>query len=637
MKIYIDFESRSQADIWQVGAWMYSVHPSTEILCLAVAIDDGPVTLFTRATLKTLLERVSFWVFEGAEFHAHNAYFERCMWQNIIVNRHNGPPIPLRQWRCTAAKAAAHSLPRSLEKAALAMDLKAKKDTIGSRVMKQICTSIGAIEQNKLDLLYKYCIQDVRVERELDNKLPDLHPQEQEVWFLDQEINDRGVYVDKDAAVAAVECINQEVESLTEELQIITGGEISAGTQRNAIKNYLELKGLKLPDLRSSTIKSALDTAAPTHRRVLQLRRQLSQTSNAKYQRLVDCVDGDNRIRDILLYHGASTGRWSGKLVQLQNLPRPKHDLNYDLVLNILKTEGRPGLLCMYTNILEVLSGAIRSVLTPTPGYDMFAADFSAIEARYVMWLAGEQVGVDAFKRQDLDPKIPDIYVKMAQAIYRKKELTKADKQARQLGKQAVLGCGFGMGAAKFQATCANYGLQIDENLALRAVNTYRTVFSGVKKFWYAMENGAKNAVNTKKPQQIGQVLWYMDGAFLRLKLPSGRTLAYQYPKVDATGKLSVMTMNNTTKQYLPDYTWGGKLVENATQAVARDQMVYAMRQLKSFGYRILFTVHDEIVFEAPTGTKTVEDALTIIKQPAPWAKDCPINAECEKMGRYRK
>jgi len=639
MKIYIDFESRSQADIWATGAWAYAEHPSTEILCLCVAIDDGPVHTLTRATMAKGVLKLNAFIEQGAEFHAHNAYFERCIWKQKITPIYGVLPIPIKQWRCTAAKAAANALPRSLENVCNALNTKNKKDKSGNTVMRSVCRSTGVIDQDKLERLYKYCAQDVEAERDVDNAIPDLSEKEQRVWFLDQYVNDTGVNVDIEAVKAAAVIIEQETGMLTEELNTLTGGAINKGTQTKAIRSYLERQGCDLPNLQKNTVINTIKNSknSKENLRVLELRQQLSLTSNAKYKSILSTLSIDGRVRDIMVYHGASTGRWTGKLVQLQNLPRPTdHTVDYSTAIALAK-QGRESLGCIYDNLLSVLSGCIRGMFIPTVGYEMFISDFAAIEARVVMWLADAKDGLEIFHQQDKDPTMPDIYVMMAREIYGKSNLTKKDKQERQLGKQAVLACGFGMGIEKFKATCKNYHIVVSDQMAERAVFTYRKKFKMVVQFWYALEKAAKRCIKTKIPQKVGKIRWFMEGDFLRMGLPSGRTLAYHFPKVNAADEISFMAVNGTTKKYNVERTWGGTLVENATQAVARDIMAEATLHMASSGYKILFTVHDELVVEAPIGTKTVDEVLQIQRRTPAWGKGCPINAECEKVMRYKK
>jgi DNA polymerase len=649
-RVYIDFESRSQCDIWSSGAWVYSQHPTTEILCLCLAIDDGGIiNLALNAPGATFIAQL---ISEGAEFHAHNAFFERAMWQNILTPRHGFPPIPLRQWRCTAAKASAHALPKSLEKAAQALECKHQKDMTGSKMMKFLASSTGPIDPDKLERLIEYCKNDVEVEREIDKKLPDLDPREQRIWFLDQHINDTGVRIDVEACKQAVHCIAEETTRLTARLTSLSGGEIKAGTQTAAIKRFLEAKGLDLPDLTKKTVKDALAGAEEGVQKILILRQQLSLTSNAKYQAFLDCCSMDGRVRDTLVYHGASTGRWTGKLVQLQNLAKPGQE-NFDNQgpIEILKNGGYETMSLLYgDDLLNTLSSSIRGMLIPTQGHEMFITDFAAIEARVVMWLAGEEVGIKMFEAGDKDPSIPDIYVETARRIFRNNKLLKKDKKERQVGKTTVLGCGFNMGPPKFQVTCDKYGIDLGpkntayeswgetimlSQLALDSVFGYRDMFKKVVKFWYDLELGCKRAIQGS-PQQIGKVVCYVDKDFLRIRLPAGRTLAYHRAKVEGD-KISFLAADPVTKRYVPEQTFGGKICENVVQAVARDLMADAMLQAASLGFRVLFTVHDELVLEALRGTKTEEDVLKIVRTVPSWAAGCPVNAECEKVLRYKK
>ncbi len=899
-KVYIDFESRSQIDIWDTGAYRYAEDPTTEILCLCYAVDDGPIIGVTKG--RELTEAVQYLndlVLEGAEFHAHNAYFERVIWRFCLTPKYGAFPIPIEQWRCTAAKAATCALPRSLEKAALALGCIAKKDMEGNKLMKALSKTVGPVPKDKMQRLVEYCCRDVEVEREIDRKIPDLIPYEQRVWFMDQAINDLGVRVDTDAINKALPLIDNDKETLTKELFDLTKGEINAGTQSIAIKKYLERNGLELPNLRKQTLVAAIKKASPNNKRIIQLRQQLSLTSNAKYATMAKSASSDERIRDTLMYHGASTGRWSGKLVQLQNLIKSTISREeVDEAIDCLKTT--PDAFPLFYDVLPTLSSCIRGMLIPTEGYDMFTADYAAVEARIVMWLADEKKGVKLFIEQNKNPDAVDVYVYMARSIYGKKDLTKDNKKERQLGKQTVLGClsedcviysdtgkvllkdlkegqkvwdgkkwvnfqqkvdvgmknvieidslelthdhlvltrrgwltageiallrhmapqsmgqflapgrvldqslkktksamspcavragllkvaestnfgeerlhdvldvlrvsgakkaadrvnilisslmdgcgrdgqlagitlikdvksrltktstgmvlevfpypltlverswntllhwmgminggspwielittvgikpgiydsllkeritktkvkrcydlinvesglfqagswlvhncGFGMGVAKFIDTCAKYNVEATDELAEKAVHTYRQTFSGVPRFWYALEAAAKKSVSQRAVVPCGKVIFRTDKTFMTIELPSGRKLYYYLPKVTKEGKLTFMSVNNTTNVFGLEETWGGKLAENVTQAVARDIMVNGMFNLRDNGYRILFTVHDELVVEGCS--KNEQDVIDLVCRTPEWAKGCPIAAECDKIKRYRK
>lgn len=638
-KIYLDFESRSQVDIWKTGAYRYAEDLSTEIICLAYACNDGPICVRQKGnSLLAIVPRLNQYIQEGWEFHAYNAYFERSIWHFKMVKQYGALPIPIKQWRCTMSKCLVCGLPGKLEKAALALNTKNRKDMVGNKLMLQLASTTGYIDPDKLKRLMEYCVQDVITEREIDTRLPDLSPDEQRTWFMDQYINDTGVNTDIKAVKNAARIIRDETKVLNDELYRLTGGVVNAGTKTAAIKRFMESKGLKLPNLQKQTIKDALKDTDGTNLRVLQLRQQLSLSSNAKYQSLIDSVSSDSRLRDILIYHGASTGRWSGKLFQLQNLVRPTiTQKDIQSAIQLIKAVPLTFDLYYAPNVLSTLSSCIRGMLIPTKGYDMFTADFSAIEARVIMWLSGDKTGLEAFRSQDADPSVPDIYVLMARNIHRKKHLTKKDKTERELGKRAVLGCGFGMGIDKFQATCEKYGIKLDLNLAKTAVNSYRSTFGAVPTFWREVEDAARKTILTKNPHSYRRITWRMAGEFLTMQLPSGRLLYYVHPRVETDGNISYMTTDSVTKKFVRTSAWGGKLAENAVQATARDIMRDAMFRIIHAEYRILFTVHDELVFEAQKNTKTVEHALGLIKIIPVWALGCPINAECEKTDRYKK
>ena len=626
MRVYIDFESRSQCDIWTTGAYRYAEDPSTEVLCLAWAIDNSPIQgVIGKHGLLTALDTLNTLIRSGAEFHAHNAFFERSMWKHKLVPI-GFLPIPIVSWRDTAAKVSAHALPRQLEKAALALGCKSQKDMEGNKLMRALCTTTGPIPQEKLERLLLYCKRDVETEREIDTKLPDLIPSEQRVWCMDQYINDTGVTIDTQAVQNAITLADQESKMLNKELFQLTGGLINAGTQTIAIKNFLERKGVVLPNMQKSTVKQAIQNAGGDTLRILQLRQQLSLTSIAKYSALASAVCADGRVRDTLIYHGASTGRWTGKLVQVQNLVKATiKPSDIDVAIRILR--DRPdGFSCVY-DTLATLSSCIRGMFVPSAGKSMFITDFAAIEARVVMWLAGETGGLKMFAERDENPEVPDIYVRMAAMI--------SPNATRQLGKQTVLGCGFGMGVKKFIETCEKYEVPITDELANRAVSTYRKTFSAVPRFWYALEDAAKKCVTSGKPVQCGKVSWKMEGEFLRMVLPSGRTLAYHHPKINVEGELTYLAVNSLTNHYEVEHNWGGGLVENATQAVARDIMVESMFRILKAGHTILFTVHDELVTECKEDTEA--NVVTIIRQVPTWAQGCPINAECKKVRRYQK
>ncbi len=658
MIVHIDFESRSAVDIWEVGAWEYSVHPSTEIQCLCYAVDGGPVVLISKEdvgnpkNLMTALEVLAN-NYE-VQFRAHNAYFEQVMWQNIMVKRYGFPEIPTHRWVCTAAKARAMGLPGKLEKAAAAIRLPFQKDIKGKQIMLKMCKPrkpkkgeskdelLWHEDPEEYQILYEYCKQDVEVERALDHKLPDLIPQEQRVWEIDQLINMRGLCVDIPAAKTMVELVNWKKYQYNEELSKITGGKVTAGTQRDSMLTYLKEVGVNLPDLTKDTVHKAISsgTLSGVPLRVLQLRSEVAKSSVKKYERMVEAGQSDGKLRDILNYHGASTGRWSGQLVQLQNLPRGTIK-DTDSAIDIITQHGWPHCEMVYPKLMETISSCIRGMLIPRPGHDMLVVDYAAIEARVVMWLANCGLGLEEFETNDRGEDV-DIYVKMARRIYNDNTLTKSNKSHRQLGKQAILGCGYGMGGPKFRGTCAGYGMDISEYDGQRIVNLYRETYPAIKNFWNACNQATIDAVrDPAHSHPVGQISFWYDKAsdFLFCYLPSGRRLAYYEPRIGPNrfDQPGISYMNEINSQWVRKESYGGLLVENATQAVARDLMAYSFAELERQGYPILMHTHDEIVCEVPEGQQDINEMINIMCKEPKWAAGLPIKAEGFRTKRYKK
>lgn len=634
-KCHIDFESRSRVDIWSTGSYVYSTDPSTEILCLAYAIDHEPVKIIrwddilNWPLIDPFEELQKLAAADDTLFYAHSALFEQLIWEHKL--RSFGlPRLPINRWRCTAAKALAHGLPKALKDVAAALGTGHQKDLGGRAVMLKVCKpkSDGSWEESPdlIRQLEDYCVQDVETERDIDNQLPELHPKEQYVWFEDQLINQRGIAVDEEALDKALVLIDQETENLKQQIVQLTDGALDGVSRRNAVLKYFAKKGVVLPDFTKATVENALHSGKipPELAQVLRIRQQLGLTSTAKYNALKDALCEDSRLRDTLLYHSASTGRWGGKLVQMQNLPRGTVK-DTDTAVELLKETDIDTLRMLYDNVMGLLSSCVRGMFIAPPGHVLVVADYSAIEARVLMWLAGQKDAVKMFAEGK------DIYVEMAKRI--------GQGATRQLGKQAVLGAGFGMSAKKFRATCQVYGIDISETLAERAIGAYRSTFNRVPAMWYAQEQAMRTAITTKERVTCGKTAWALDARgrdFLYCTLPSGRRLAYHKAAI-AGGKIAYWTTNSTTKKYEKTDIYSSKIVENLVQATARDIMAWAMLRAEKAGYKIVLTVHDELVAEVPEGFGSVEEFIKIITAIPEWAVGCPINAEGWRGKRYKK
>jgi len=631
-KVHLDFESRSRVDIWVSGAYVYASDPSTEIMCLAYAVDNGPVKLvrwndILMAELSDPFEELR--ELAGAEdtlFYAHNALFEQLIWEHKL-RAFGLPRLPINRWRCTAAKALSHGLPKALKDVAAALKTGEQKDMGGRAVMLKVCkpNSKGEWEEGAdlIRQLEDYCAQDVATEREIDHALPELQAFEQYVWFEDQLINQRGIAVDEDALEKCLALIDEETALLKQEIATLTDGALDSVSRRNAVLQYFEKNGVKLPDFTKATVEKALKSGKipPKLAQILRIRQQLGLTSTAKYKALKTALCEDSRLRDILLFHSASTGRWGGKLVQMQNLPRGTIS-DTDVAVDLIKSTDLETVRMMYGNVMGALSSCVRGMFVSAPGHDLIVADYAAIEARVLMWLCGQDDAVKMFHDGE------DIYVKMAERI--------GPNATRQLGKQAVLGCGYGMGPDRFRGTCATYGIEISATLAETAVNAYRGTFKKVPFTWYSYERAMKTAIITKQTLKRGKITWEYKGEFLYCYLPSGRCLAYHKAKMEG-GEIKYWTTNSTTKKYQKTGTYGGKIIENVTQAVARDILAYAMLRAEKAGYKIVLTVHDELVAEVPKPFGGVKEFINIITAVPKWAEGCPIAAEGWRGKRYHK
>lgn len=660
--IFIDFETRSKCILQDTGAWRYAEDPSTDVLCMAWAVDDGPVEIWIPGEgFPFTVDQISH-----HDFEAHHSFFERAIWRNVMIKKYGWPDIPDAKWRCSAATAAYHALPRALNQIGDALGLANVKDMGGKRVMMRLSRPVSKCEGDEVTtlwndkasdfrLLYQYCKDDVAAERDVHRRLRPLPPSEAAIWALDQRINERGVRVDLPAVRAAVAFLNAYEGRLKAEFKTLTG--IESPTMVAQLKTWL---GNEMVDV-TSLDKAAVETAMadlegrmqdmggaeaflwePAYR-ALEIRQALAKTSTAKYQAILDSVCSDGRLRGLLMYHGATpTGRWAGQLVQPQNFPKNTFKGDLNKYYEFLKTADLETFEMCYP-VMETLSSTIRGVFIPSPGHIFFGGDYNAIEARVVFWLASESRGLQMFREG------ADIYKDMAAGIYGipVEQITRAQ---RELGKQGILGCGFGMGADKFIATCwSKAKIVIDKETADRAVTGYRTKYRTVAVLWQLQELAAKQAIDTKKPVRCGKVLWAVHDGFLFCRLPSGRCMAYYDPKIEPVKtswgemkpSITFMGINSKTKQWERESTYGGKIVENITQAVARDIMAEAMLRVEPAGFKVALHTHDELLTEYPSvkneAAPQVKTFEFLMATPPAWADGLPIKVEGWTNTRYTK
>lgn len=659
--ITIDFETRSEVDIRTAGAWRYAEDETTQVLCMAYKIDDEPADIWIPHVGKDqpvqefpqdLREAIE----AGKVIEAHNAEFEQAIWMHKLVKQHDVPEVPINQWRCSAAKVAAAALPRALGDAGAAMELPITKDEEGKRVMLQLARTRVPSRENpdkfwepdtapeKFQTLWDYCLTDVDGEVCLSGNVPDLSEQEQKIWFLDQKINQRGINVDMKSIESFLWCIDRLTERLDRRTVDITGGELSSVRKRDAFLAYMKGRGFELEDAKKQTIEKWLtkDDLPEDIMTLIKYRNVLSKTTTKKFQSMLDRAQSDGRIRGTLMYHGASTGRWSGRGVQPQNLPRG-NEKDIDEVIQDFAAQDIDALVEKYPNPFDAAASCIRAMIIPTEGHDFYCADFSSIEARCLVWLAGDQRALELFAQDK------DVYIDMASAIYKVPVEDVTDEQ-RQVGKMAILGLGYGMGWKTFMRNAKSFGVSIDEDFAKAVVNTYRTKYEPVKIYWKQLEHTAIAAVNNPgKVFRLGKIAYCFSTDWLSCKLPSGRVIRYYKPSIQprqtswgaTQDTLCFQGVDTYTRKWGEQTTYGGKLVENVTQAVARDFMAEAMLRIDLLGYDIVLTVHDELLAEAPEGKGNPKELLenfekAMSTRPA-WGEDCPIAAEGWTGKRYKK
>ena len=639
--IYIDFETRSKCVIQKTGAWRYSEDPSTDVLCMAYAIDKGPVELWMPGeafpfTTRNMLEH---------KIEAHHSFFERSIWTNVMVPKYGWPRVPHEQWECSASVAAYHALPRDLHQIGLALHLPIVKDVWGKRIMTKLSRPRKNYENDPAEMwsnasadfkqLYEYCKNDVAAERAFVSRLRPLPASEHAIWSLDQRINERGIRVDMPAVRKALEFIDVYQTRLGARFKVLTG--IDSPTEVATFKKWLADQYCPVKSLDKNAVLTALaGKLEPNVREALQIRQALGKTSTAKYKAILESVCKDDRLRGLLMYFGAGTGRWSGQLVQPQNFPQNRLKGDLCKYFEFLKSADLDTFEMCY-DVMQILSATIRGVFIPSQGHTFFGGDYSAIEARVLFWLASESRGLQMFRDGE------DIYKDMATTIYGV-ELSKVTKDQRDLGKRGILGCGYGMGAEKFKDTCrVQARIEISDEMAQRVIQAYRTKYRTVSVMWQLQELAAKQAIQTKKPVRCGKVLWAVHDDFLFCRLPSGRCIAYYEPKIGPVTtswgeeKMSIthMGMNSVTRRWERQSTYGGKIVENITQAVARDLMAEAMLRCEAHGYKVVLSVHDELLTERNTGD--VKEFENLMTQLPAWAEGLPVRAEGWTGGRYLK
>lgn len=658
----IDIETKSSVDIGKAGLYRYAQSEDFEVLLFAYQMDDGEVELVDLAQGEQIPENVQLMLKDVAVVkHAYNAAFE---W--YCLNR-AGYETPLEQWRCTMIHGLYCGYTAGLDATGKAIGLPQDKQklTTGKALIRYFCVPCKPTKSNgnrtwnlprhapeKWELFKEYCKQDVVTERAILKRLNyfPVPEEEQELWQQDIRMNAFGVRVDSKLIEGALTIDGVSSAELTEEAINITGLQNPNSTAQLKVWVEKELSDsleadVELPGLRKEDVSMLLERndLSKEIRRVLEIRQQLGKTSIKKYVAMETAKGTDDRVRGLTQYYGANrTGRWAGRLVQLQNLPR-NYLKTLDYARELVKTKNYDGIRFLYGNVPDTLSQLIRTAFIPSEGHKFVVADFSAIEARVIAWLAGEQWVNEVFATHG------KIYEATASQMFHVpiEKIVKGNPEysLRQKGKVATLALGYQGGTAALIAMGAlNMGLAEEELPDI--VQRWRNANPRIRDLWYAVEQAALTTMQTAQPQGINGLIFRYEGelmygqSFLTVQLPSGRKLFYPKPflKENQFGKMAIhyYTVGQQTKKWEVASTYGGKMTENIVQAIARDCLAETLRRIEQLGLQVVFHVHDEVIIDAPMEV-TVEQICDLMAEPISWAPGLLLKGAGFESSYYMK
>ncbi|MBY2477606.1 DNA polymerase [Clostridioides difficile] len=646
----IDIETYSDLDIKKVGVYRYVGSTNFEILLFAYAFDNEEVRVIDLVNDEKLPKEVIEALNDNKVIKsAFNANFERT-----AISKFLGINLESNEWSCTMIKALTLGLPGSLDSVSKALKFNEDKQKMkeGKSLIQYFCKPCKATKVNKgrtrnlpihdmekWNKFEEYCKQDVVVEREIRNKLSKYKTTEREIklWYLDQRINDLGIRVDTQLIENAIECDKRYTEKLTKEATKITG--LNNPNSPAQLKKWLSDKvGFEITSLTKESIPEILKQVDDENViRILELRKLMSKTSIKKYEAMKLAKGNDNRVRGLLQFYGANrTGRWAGRLVQVQNLPQ-NHIEDLDLARNLLKEGDFDLIELLYDSVPDVLSQLIRTAFIPSEGHRFIVSDFSAIEARVIAWLAGEKWRLDVFNSHG------KIYEASASQMFKVPiESIKKGDLLRQKGKISELALGYG-GSIGALTSMGAIKMGLDEDELQPLVITWRNANPNITKFWWDVDKAAKKAIKDRTivKLQHGIKFIYNPGV-LFIELPSGRKLSYLRPKIEphttfSGDKVTYEGMEQTSKQWKRIDTYGPKLVENIVQATARDCLREAMFNVTDAGYDIVMHVHDELVLDVDKKCGSLEEVNSIMGKEISWAKGLPLKADGYECDYYKK
>lgn len=643
-RLLVDIETYSSVDISKAGAFKYIESDDFEILLIAYAWNDEPVRVLDLTSTDhendEYQDIVAGLLDSDTVKIAHNSAFERA-----ALGKHLGRYLPPEEWEDTMILAAYNGLPLSLDAAGAALRLQDQKIKEGTSLISYFCKPCkptianGGRTRNlpqhapdKWARFREYCRRDVEVAQAIYNRLSSypVTDFERQVWATDARINERGVRIDRELVESAIAVDNAFREEHLEEMQKLTGLDNPNSVQQ--LKAWLSAAGMECDSLSKATIADIKGSATDsTTKRVLELRQMLSKTSTKKYEAMTAAACKDDRVRGLTQYYGAArTGRWAGRLIQLQNLPQNHLD-NIGTVREIVRARDLESLEMIFDSVPDTLSQLIRTALVAKPGCTFLVSDYSAIEARVIAYLAGETWRLEVFKNGG------DIYCASASQMFHVPvEKHGVNGHLRQKGKIAELALGYGGGIGAMKNFGADKMGMTDEEMQ-EIVNQWRVASPTIPKLWRDVEKAARSAIeNPGRSYRINcGVVYRRDSNAMRCKLPSGRWLTYWEPRIEDE-KIFFMGQNQTTRKWEKTDTWGGKLTENIVQAFARDCLAVAMVRLEEAGYHIVFTVHDEVIVEAPEGSRW-QDVAEIMGQPIDWAPGLVLRGDGYETKFYMK
>lgn len=639
----IDIETYSDVDLTKCGVYAYCDSPQFEILLFAYAFDEEETEIIDLACGEHLPQRVLDALEDTSVIKtAFNAAFERT-----CISKHLGKKLPPVSWQCTAVQSAMLALPLSLDGVGEVLNIKRKKLKEGTdlvRFFSMPCKptkanggrtrNLPSDEPEKWERFKAYCIRDVDAEREIRQKLRNFPIPESEMrlYQMDQEINDRGILVDRELVTNAILCDTQYKEAVTARAYELTGLENPNSPVQ--IKGWLSDRGMEIESLDKKAVKSMISDAEGEVLEVLQLRLLMAKTSVKKYKAIERSVCSDGRCHGLLQFYGANrTGRWAGRLVQVQNLPQ-NHIADLELARDLVKNRQFDSIDLLYDSTPGVLSELIRTAFIPKPGCRFIVADFAAIEARVLAWFSGEQWRLDTFAEGG------DIYCASASQMFGVPVVKHGENgHLRQKGKIAELALGYGGSVGALTSMGAlEMGLEEEELQPL--VNQWRSSNPHITKFWWDVDAAAVKAVKERTSISYKNLCFTYRSGILFVTLPSGRNLSYIKPRMTQNrfGRESLSYEGvGESKKWMRIETYGPKLVENIVQATARDLLALAMLRLRDAGYEIVMHIHDEAVLEVPDGVSSVDEVCRMMAVAPDWAAGLPLRADGYECPFYKK